>query len=262
MNLNEENEVEGGTTNCVPEDCRKQLLGSAVPQAFRSLRLQDYPHGSDQHHAARQAAQAYVADTRKGARRSVYIYGPPGTAKTFLASCVWNELAPGVADRKAYDDAQRAGTADNVAFVSGAELVAWFRGDDPDDPRRPAQRRYHIATCYLAVLDDLDKFPCGEWANALFDVIDSRLCQNPVPTIVTTNLAPHAFAQRYGSVGESIVSRFVRAGAVFIKLDAKAVPNPPESVFNWQVQRWMQEQAEAKGNIIPGLTGTGDQDVE
>jgi DNA replication protein DnaC len=199
-----------------------------VPEPFRRMQLVDYPATTGQHRAALEAAQEYVTATRAGTRRPFILFGRQGSGKTMLASCMWNELAASVPDRGSYDDAQLAGTADNIAFMNGAELAPWFRKDSEDESKTPAQKRYHIGTCYLAVLDDLDKFPAGEWGNELFNLIDSRLWEYRRPTIITMNLTPQALARRYGEAGRSIVDRFVRAGNVFVRLDEKL--GPPSQV--------------------------------
>lgn len=200
---------------------RKQWTDTFLPEPFRGMRLSDYPQPTEQHRSALEAAQRYVDDTRGSIRRPLVLFGKQNTGKTMLASCVWNELAWAVPDRHSYDDAKDTGTADNIAFVTGAELVTWFRraSNDEDDRLRIAQKRAHICSCYLAVIDDVDKFPSGDWGNALYDVINARVWASRLPTILTTNLVPSAFAQRYGDAGKSIVSRLVRAGAVFIHLD-------------------------------------------
>lgn len=202
---------------------RRAWLDSFVPEPFRGMMLSDYPATTKQHLAALEAAQEYVKATRAGARRPLILFGAQGSGKTMLASCIWNELAEFVPDRGNYDDAKAAGTADNVAFMNGAELAPWFRKDSEDEAKTPAQKRYHIGSCHLAVLDDLDKFPAGEWSNELFNVIDSRLWGCLKPTIITMNLEPRGLVARYGEAGRSIKDRFDRAGGVFVRLDAKPV---------------------------------------
>lgn len=205
------------------ETTRREWVRTFLPYPFRNLDLSTYPHPTDQHRVALQAAQQYVSDIRSGCRQPLFLFGLQGSGKTMLASCVWNELAASVPDRAFYADAQQAGTADNIAFTSGSELVSWLRPDSQDATGNPARRRQHIETCFLAVIDDIDKFPNGEWGNALFQIIDSRLWRLRVPTIVTSNLSPPAFARRYGEAGASMADRFVRAGGVFVRLDEKPV---------------------------------------
>jgi DNA replication protein DnaC len=211
------NEGSGNLTRFYSE--RARWCGLQIPEPFRGIGLSDYRCGSLEHGKARAAAQDYVDDARCGVGRPLYIFGSQGSGKTMLASCVWNQLAPGLSDRALYEDAALAGTADNLAFVTGAQLVQRFRRQDEDLGVSCAQQRHHISTCWLAVIDDIDKFPCGEWGNALFDVVDSRVWRLRLPTIITSNLGPAELALRYGEAGQSITSRLVRAGGVFIRLD-------------------------------------------
>jgi DNA replication protein DnaC len=220
------------------------------------MQLVDYPATTRQHQAAITAAQEYVKATRAGTRRPFILFGRQGSGKTMLASCIWNELAADVPDRMSYDDAQGAGTADNIAFMNGAELVPWFRKDSEDESKTPSQKRYHIGTCYLAVLDDLDKFPSGEWGNELFKVIDSRLWDDRRPTIITMNLTPAALAKRYGEAGRSIVDRFVRAGGVYIRLDEKLDP-PGQARSGRKDEDTAMDDSESGSMEEPAIALTG-----
>ena len=152
------------------------------------------------------------------------IYGPPGTGKTMLASAVFNEIAGSVPARTSIDDAQQAGTADNVVWLNSAELVKRFRRDDHDSVT-PAQKWHHAATAFMAVLDDLDKHPAGEWGNDLLALVDARVWRQRFPTIITMNLDPPALARRYGQAGAPIVDRLNRSGAMWIRLDERPKPS-------------------------------------
>jgi DNA replication protein DnaC len=211
---------------------RKQWVSSFLPEPFRAMGLSEYPPCTAQHAAALEAVRLYVDRTRTGIRSPLFIFGTQGSGKTMLASCVWNELAYRVPDRAGQEDAQHAGTADNIVFVTGAQLVTWFRssGQEEDDRRRSEQRRYHISTATLAVIDDLDKFPNGEWGNALLQVIDERVWQHRLITLITSNLAPPALALRYGEAGRAIVSRLQRAGTMFVRLDERLFMPVPQAM--------------------------------
>ena len=204
---------------------REQWIQELVPQPFRGMRLSSYPQGSAEHRSALRAAQQWCAGIRAGVLRPLVLFGRPGSGKTMLASCAFNELAPGVPDRASSDSVQRAGTADNICFVGCAGLVGWLR-PDTEQAQTPAQKRNHLQTSFLCCLDDLDKHPAGEWGNEFLGLVGSRVWGACLPTILTMNLSPPELAGRYGQVGAPLLSRLTRAGGVFIRLDGRPTHEP------------------------------------
>jgi DNA replication protein DnaC len=193
---------------------------ASVPEQFRTFRLDDMKTRSKLQADALEAAKRYAADIAAGGRHPLVIYGAPGSGKTMLAAGVWNKVAPYVPDRHALRDVRDAGTADNVVWVRGDALVTnYWVCKEPTDRRTKAQHAHHLVSANFAVLDDIDKHLEGTWASQLFGLIDDRCCQYLRPTVITMNLTPAGLAKKYGEVGDPIVSRLVRMGAVFVRVD-------------------------------------------
>lgn len=81
----------------------------------------------------------------------------------------------------------------------------------------------HAQTAFLGVLDDVDKCPGGGWSTALYKLLDARLWQRRLPTVLTMNATPRKFVEKHGEQGMPLWNRLERAGAVVINLD---VPEP------------------------------------
>jgi len=192
---------------------RAEWVNSFLPEHFRGLTLTDYSVRYPGYAEITASAAHYVQDVLQGHRHSLVLYGDCDSGKTMLASIVFSAIATFIADRSRYQDLLACGTADNIAFVIAAKLPGMFRGKTDDgQPGIP-----HLSSCYLLVLDDLDKCARGEWGNELLALIDARVCQK-LPTIVTMNTTPAEFEKRYGVPGEAIISRFKRTGSLFIRV--------------------------------------------
>jgi hypothetical protein len=197
---------------------RKQWVAGFVTQPFRQRTWADFPAATSDRQAVLQRVQQYRDELLEGSRRSLLLYGPPGSGKTHLASLLWIDVAASVNDRTRFDDAVEAGTADNVVWINGADIPAIMKQEDDRHPGflvTPA----HAQTAFLGVLDDADKCPGGGWSTALYKLLDARLWANRLPTILTMNASPRQFVAKHGEQGLPIWNRLERAGAVVIRLD-------------------------------------------
>jgi len=122
--------------------------------------------------------------------------------------------------RSNLQDIFNAGTADNIAWLLCAKLPDEIMNKDRADGRTKEQVLHHYDTAFFAVLDDLDKCsPSETWAIELFKLIDARLCQYRVPTIITMNHSPADLCHRYGQdYGPQMLDRMERMGGIFIRM--------------------------------------------
>jgi len=195
---------------------RKDWTDTLIPAHFQDMSLDEYADLHPDYAEQIAAAQCYVADLLNGGTRTMVAYGPPGSGKTELACAIWNAVAPRVDDRRSYDSVLLAQTADNVAFVAGMELPDYWKRSGNRENRKPAGQ--HLRSAWFAVLDDLDKCPAGSWSAQLQRLVDARTWSSPKPTVITMNTTPAELVRKYGECGAPILSRFERAGALFLRI--------------------------------------------
>ncbi|MCE9614821.1 MAG: hypothetical protein K8T26_11130 [Lentisphaerae bacterium] len=184
-----------------------------LPEPLQTAGLDDYPNTTYAHRQAVEAAREYIADVRGGGRGSLMVYGPDRALSAWFVAAVWRELAPFVRCRSSYEEVVATGTADNLLFVGAAGIPDLLQGEGKKTWLA------HAFSAFLAGICDLDRFPTGQWANALQDLLDQRLRCNRLPTLVTMQITPREFRARYGEAGDAIVGCFERTGGVFIRMD-------------------------------------------
>ena len=199
---------------------QNEYISTFIPADFKGINFSSFQTESPEVATAKAAVQSWVNDVKTNIIRPLIIYGPSGTGKTMLASCAWNELTPQVPLRNNLQEILHAGTADNIAWLLCANLPDEIKNKDRLDGRTKEQVLFHYNTACFVVLDDLNKcLPQEWWAIELFKLINERLCQNRVPTIITMNGTPDGLCRRYGQdYGPQMVDRMERMDGVFIRM--------------------------------------------
>ncbi|MFZ2654724.1 MAG: hypothetical protein WAX69_07375 [Victivallales bacterium] len=183
-----------------------------VPTVLRDASLKTYRTDNDIQIKAKTAVEGFIRDTTvKLKHRPLVLCGPPGTAKTFLAVSAFRRIAPLICDRQ---NMEGVTTIRNYFWVRGDELRNYLTGFKTEEERF---FQNHLYSASFAVIDDLDKYPSGQWAADLFGLIDSRLCNCHTINVITMNSPPPEFIEKYRGYGAPIMSRFERNGAIFIK---------------------------------------------
>lgn len=156
----------------------------------------------------RQEVEA-IYSTRKG----LYIHGPVGTGKTYIAYAIKHYLENGEAHiGSAGGSGASGGNAGGggggtvpakprrLQFYNATELLADIRHDfDATDP----YAKKHVAdrileSRNLLIIDDLGAEKPSEWvAETLYRIINHRY-ENELPVVITSNLSLDQLAQRLG----------------------------------------------------------------
>ncbi len=183
-----------------------------VPTVLRDASLETYRTDNQIQVKAKTAVEGFICDTTvKLKHRTLVLCGPPGTAKTFLAVSVFRVLAPLLVDRK------------NTGEVTTHKNYFWTRADKLKNHLtgfKTEEERFfknHLYSAAFAVIDDIDKYPSGQWAAELYGLIDNRLCNYPSINVITMNSTRAEFIEKYREYGAPIMSRLERNGAIFVK---------------------------------------------
>ncbi|MGN1134011.1 MAG: ATP-binding protein [Oscillospiraceae bacterium] len=118
---------------------------------------------------------------------SLFFFGKTGLGKTFLSSCIANELLnKGV----------------SVVFASSVDILRKI--EDEHFNRCEGNTMDTVINAELVILDDLgSEFQTSFTESAVYNIINSRINLNK-PTIVSTNLQRNELTQKYN---ERIISR-------------------------------------------------------
>lgn len=121
----------------------------------------------------------YIASFAGNGGAGLYIHGGVGAGKTHAASAMARLFA-----EAGYD----------VAFTTAKGMLERVKATFDEGGTEAAVARY--AKCDVLVLDDLGKEDATEWSvGTVFSVLDARY-EDMRPTIVTSNYAPGALADR------------------------------------------------------------------
>ena len=126
-------------------------------------------------------------------RKSIFLYGPAGTGKTFLMNCISRELI----------DAQHT-----VVYLTAADLFDLFYRDSAQRGMDQAAQAAvsGLMKAELLLIDDLGtEFSSDFTVSRLFAVISNRLSAG-LSTIISTNLSLNQISAVYG---ERLASRIL-----------------------------------------------------
>ena len=126
--------------------------------------------------------------------QNLYFYGSSGTGKTFMASCIANEVSS-----KGY----------NVIYQSAYKLFQFMEDYKFCRIDREAPLYDDIYNCDLLIIDDLGtEFGTAYTCSVLFDILNSRLL-NEKSTIISSNLNLGSLEKKYTDrVHSRIVGNF------------------------------------------------------
>lgn len=170
------------------DDVIKVKKSADIPNSFYNKRLSDFDWGvyvtddgksfntSSQQNAIKSFIEQFEIWEKKN--MGLYIYSKTkGSGKTFLASCICNELMNKQAIR--------------TRFVSASQLIDISQSGDKnanDEYKRNPMKLLH--ECKFLVIDDLGQKNLGnEWLeDILFKLLDDRMVNSRM-TMITSNLA-------------------------------------------------------------------------
>ncbi|GAB6179171.1 ATP-binding protein [Desulfotomaculum defluvii] len=167
-----------------------QIPESMLNHSFSKLNLQYY--SKDQYHEEYQEAvsyytlathsinlcKQYAEEYTKGKiNHGLYLYGPVGSGKTFLACCIANYIL--------------TRTNIDLLFVVVPDLLQRIRSswnDKSVDAETEHSLVEKVSSVQFLILDDLGAHNYTEWTlNTLYKILNYRANRN-LPTIITSNL--------------------------------------------------------------------------
>lgn len=210
----------------------RYLRRSGLPLRFQGKFMRDLENVSVSVLAAGEELVSRMQTQGPPYGRGLILWGPPGTGKTTIAAAILSEAlcrVPRDLLGRCWDsDAKRPGCYMTYADLIQTHKDSWNK-DLEDEPREDATEKLRDLyfrngtrdywNTRLLVLDDVGKEHKGQTeftVNALHDLFRSRYDKS-APTIVTTNLEPHQWADVYGvAMGSFIKEAFesIKVGGV------------------------------------------------
>lgn len=189
-----------------------QLTRAMLGASFKGFNLEYYDRGRQDETTGRsyydlavmagRAAKKFVAEVAENPQCDGLLFtGPVGSGKTFLASCIANELldmgrevmlvvVPDLLDeiRATYDQDRYDREATELSVIDAARKVK------------------------ILILDDLGAHNYTEWTrNKIYNIINYRL-NNRLPTVITTNLTLENLEEY---LGERTTSRLIQMCRIY-----------------------------------------------
>lgn len=172
---------------------RSKLGGALAHQVFSTWNPNIYPP-EQQNYMLRlkQNCEKYARDFSLDSPNLLFI-GSPGTGKTFLSSCIANEVA-----RKGF----------SVIYDSAPNIISQLEA--VKFGRKEAEEVQEYSDCDLLIMDDLGAESIGNVSEAmLYSVINGRIV-SARPTIISTNLSAADISKLYNERIASRLNGFVK----------------------------------------------------
>lgn len=185
---------EGATSEREAEARRRAALAAKEEAARREKALvrAGIPRRYWAAEADRPEFAEYIASFAGNGGAGLYIHGGVGAGKTHAASAMARLFA-----EAGYE----------VAFTTAKGMLERVKATFDEGGTEAAVARY--AKCDVLVLDDLGKEDATEWSvGTVFSVLDTRY-EDMRPTIVTSNYAPGALADRLARRGERVTAEAI-----------------------------------------------------
>lgn len=179
---------------------RSKLGGALAHQVFSTWNPNIYPP-EQQNYMLRlkQNCEKYARDFSLDSPNLLFI-GPPGTGKTFLSSCIANEVA-----RKGF----------SVIYDSAPNIISQLEA--VKFGRKEPEQVQEYSDCDLLIMDDLGAEGISTVSEAmLYNIVNGRIISGK-PMIISTNLSAAEISKLYN---ERIASRL---NGEFVKMLFKGV---------------------------------------
>jgi len=191
--------------------CSLSLEMMGVPELFRDATFDNFVNKEIINWLENNYIKNFQLDKSKG----IYLYGSPGTGKTYLSVCLIKELSRvGI----------RSLLIPMIDFIGRVREESFkFNVESIDYERR-------VRDTELLVLDDFGAEKLTEWVEELIhSIVDYRYRRN-LPTIFTSNYSLEEMLGRFYSpiVGERIISR-IRQMCYVISVEGEN--------FRWEMSR-------------------------
>jgi|GEM_PF-3561844 len=170
--------------------CSLSLETIGIPELFRDATFDDFVDRELVNWFEKNYIKNFQLDKSKG----IYLYGSPGTGKTYLSVCLVKELS-------------KVGI--RCLFIPMIDFIDKVRNESFKLDEENVGYEIKTRNIEFLVLDDFGSEKLTEWVEKLIhSIVDYRYRRN-LPTIFTSNYSLEEMLSRFHSivVGERIISR-------------------------------------------------------